>query len=121
MDSQPNTAVPRIFEARYLAFLETISQLRPRLHRYCSRMTGSILDGEDVVQEALFEAYRKLDQYDDSRPLSPWLFQIAHNRCIDWLRRRGSGKRRKPPQPGQIMFCRTILRDRSLGMPSRAC
>jgi RNA polymerase sigma-70 factor (ECF subfamily) len=77
------------FEARYLAFLETITQLRPRLHRYCSRMTGSVMDGEDVVQDALFEAYRKLDQYDDSRPLGPWLFRIAHNRCIDFLRRRG--------------------------------
>jgi RNA polymerase sigma-70 factor, ECF subfamily len=77
------------FEARYLAFLETITQLRPRLHRYCSRMTGSVMDGEDVVQDALFEAYRKLDQYDDSRPLIPWLFRIAHNRCIDFLRRRG--------------------------------
>jgi RNA polymerase sigma-70 factor (ECF subfamily) len=77
------------FDARYLAFLETITQLRPRLHRYCSRMTGSVMDGEDVVQDALFEAYRKLDQYDDQRPLSPWLFRIAHNRCIDFLRRRG--------------------------------
>jgi len=48
------------FDARYLAFLETITQLRPRLHRYCARMTGSVLDGEDVVQDALFEAYRKL-------------------------------------------------------------
>src|SRR3979490_3277339 len=76
------------FDARYLAFLETIAQLRPRLHRYCSRMTGSVMDGEDVVQDALFEAYRKLDQYDDSRPLTPWLFRIAHNRCIDFLRRR---------------------------------
>jgi RNA polymerase sigma-70 factor (ECF subfamily) len=47
------------------------------------------MDGEDVVQDALFEAYRKLDQYDDSRPLGPWLFRIAHNRCIDFLRRRG--------------------------------
>jgi RNA polymerase sigma-70 factor, ECF subfamily len=77
------------FEARYLAFLETITNLRPSLHRYCSRMTGSVMDGEDVVQDALFEAYRKLDQYDDSRPLGPWLFRIAHNRCIDFLRRRG--------------------------------
>jgi len=50
------------FEARYLAFLETIAALRPGLHRYCSRMTGSVMDGEDVVQEALFEAYRKLDK-----------------------------------------------------------
>ena len=77
------------FEARYLAFLETITQLRPTLHRYCSRMTGSVMDGEDVVQEALFEAYRNLDKFDDSRPLKPWLFRIAHNRCIDLLRQRG--------------------------------
>src|SRR5258707_15076152 len=52
-------------------------------------MTGSVMDGEDVVQEALFEAYRKLDKFDDSRPLKPWLFRIAHNRCIDFLRKRG--------------------------------
>jgi RNA polymerase sigma-70 factor (ECF subfamily) len=77
------------FEARYLAFLETITQLRPGLHRYCARMTGSVMDGEDLVQEALFEAYRKLDTFDDRRPLKPWLFRIAHNRCIDFLRKRG--------------------------------
>src|SRR5499433_1411160 len=77
------------FESRYKAFLETVSALRPSLHRYCARMTGSVMDGEDVVQEALFEAYRKLDKFDDSRPLKPWLFRIAHNRCIDFLRKRG--------------------------------
>ncbi len=89
MDSLRDMETHGPFEARYLAFLETITQLRPRLHRYCARMTGSVMDGEDVVQDALFEAYRKLDQYDDSRPLAPWLFRIAHNRCIDFLRRRG--------------------------------
>jgi RNA polymerase sigma-70 factor (ECF subfamily) len=53
-------------------------------------MTGSVMDGEDVVQEALFEAYLKLDRFEESRPLKPWLFRIAHNRCIDFLRRRGA-------------------------------
>jgi RNA polymerase sigma-70 factor, ECF subfamily len=76
------------FEVRYLAFLETITQLRPRLHRYCSRMTGSVMDGEDIVQDALFQAYRKLEAFDDTRALTPWIFQIAHHRCIDFLRRR---------------------------------
>jgi RNA polymerase sigma-70 factor (ECF subfamily) len=76
------------FEPRYRLFLETITGLRPSLHRYCARMTGSVLDGEDVVQEALIHAYRKLDTFDETRPLKPWLFRIAHNRCIDWLRRR---------------------------------
>jgi len=80
---------PGKFDVRYQAFLETVSQLRPQLHRYCARMTGSITDGEDVVQDALFRAYRSLDTYDDRRPLTPWLFRIAHNQCIDFLRRRG--------------------------------
>ena len=89
VDSDQFVAASGPFDARYLAFLETISTLRPALHRYCTRMTGSVMDGEDVVQEALFEAYRKLDKYDQSRPLKPWLFRIAHNRCIDLLRHRG--------------------------------
>ena len=88
MDDSTGLNASGPFEARYVAFLETITNLRPDLHRYCSRMTGSVLDGEDIVQEALFQAYRKLDTFDDSRPLKPWLFQIAHNRCIDFLRRR---------------------------------
>jgi RNA polymerase sigma-70 factor, ECF subfamily len=77
------------FEPRYLAFLEAITQLRPHLHRYCTPMTGSVTDGEDVVQDALFEACRKLDQYDDNRSPALWLFKIAHNRYIDLLRKRG--------------------------------
>jgi RNA polymerase sigma-70 factor (ECF subfamily) len=89
MDSDtPREDSPGPFEARYLAFLETITNLRPSLHRYCSRMTGSVMDGEDIVQDALFQAYRKLDTFDGNRPLAPWLFRIAHNQCIDFLRRR---------------------------------
>ena len=88
MDVSTDPTEVGLFEARYLAFLETVSNLRPRLHQYCSRMVGSVLDGEDVVQDALFQAFRKLESFDDSRPLKPWLFRIAHNQCIDFLRRR---------------------------------
>ena len=31
-------------------------RMRPRLHRYCARMTGSVIDGEDVLQDALIKA-----------------------------------------------------------------
>ena len=77
-----------LFEPRRLAFIESIANFRPRMHRYCARMTGSALDGEDVMQEAIFDAYLKLGSFDASRPLGPWLLRIAHNRCIDFLRRR---------------------------------
>jgi RNA polymerase sigma-70 factor (ECF subfamily) len=82
-----------LFDARYRSFLETVAHLRARLHRYCARMTGSVLDGEDVMQEALFEAHRKIEMLDDPSALRPWLFRIAHNRCIDFLRNRRARER----------------------------
>jgi RNA polymerase sigma factor (sigma-70 family) len=106
------------FEARYLAFLETITNLRPSLHRYCSRMTGSVLDGEDIVQEALFQAYRKLETFDDRRPLAPWLFRIAHNQCIDFLRRREVRGERIPPPWYRTESCQSILLDPTSAGPS---
>jgi RNA polymerase sigma-70 factor (ECF subfamily) len=62
-----------------------IAALRPELHRYCARMTGSVLDGEDLVQEALAVA---LCGIPDEAALRPWLFKIAHHKCVDFLRAR---------------------------------
>lgn len=85
----PNDTRPSgVFDVRYAAFLQTLTHLRQPLRRHCSRMTGSLLDGQDVMQEALFEAYRKLDQLDEPGALRPWLFRIAHHRCLDFIRKR---------------------------------
>ncbi|MBR0641691.1 sigma-70 family RNA polymerase sigma factor [Roseomonas hellenica] len=90
---QPRPDPTGIFDLRYKAFLETVSHLRTRLHRYCARMTGSALDGEDAMQEALFEAYRKIEALEDPGALRAWMFRIAHNRCIDMLRKRAARER----------------------------
>jgi RNA polymerase sigma-70 factor (ECF subfamily) len=50
-------------------------------------MTGSIADGEDVVQETLARAHYQLAELKQIPPLRPWLFRIAHNRAIDHWRR----------------------------------
>jgi RNA polymerase sigma-70 factor (ECF subfamily) len=65
-----------------------LSELRPKLHRYCARMTGSVIDGEDVLQEAIVKAIEALP---DAGPIvhpEGWLFRIAHNAALDFLRRR---------------------------------
>ena len=54
--------------------------------RYCTRMTGSVADGEDVVQETLARACYELPQLKELPLLRPWLFRIAHNRAIDHWR-----------------------------------
>lgn len=62
--------------------------LRPELHRYCSRLMGSVIDGEDVVQDTFARAFIALDELCDVPQLRPWLFRIAHNRALDLLRSR---------------------------------
>lgn len=68
-------------------FLALVAGIRPDLHRYCARMTGSVADGEDIVQDTLARAYYALSEMESVPELRPWLFQIAHNRALDHLRR----------------------------------
>ena len=70
------------------SFLAMASEIRPELHRYCARLTGSVIDGEDVVQEAMVKAYQTLETLKEKAALRPWLFRIAHNRALDLLRSR---------------------------------
>jgi len=67
---------------------QLMAALRPRLHRYCARMVGSAVDGEDVVQEALVKAINALSKTGPVVDLDGWLFRIAHNAALDFLRRR---------------------------------
>ena len=70
------------------AFLALIADLRADLHRYCARLTGSVIDGEDVVQEAVAKGLAALPTLEAATPLRAWLFRIAHNRALDLLRSR---------------------------------
>jgi RNA polymerase sigma-70 factor, ECF subfamily len=62
--------------------------MRPKLHRYCARMVGSVIDGEDVLQDALIKA---VESFASAGPIGNpegWLFRIAHNTALDFPRRR---------------------------------
>jgi RNA polymerase sigma-70 factor (ECF subfamily) len=69
-------------------FLGLVAGVRPELHRYCARLTGSVIEGEDIVQDTLAKAFYAMSQTPEVPPLRPWLFRIAHNAAIDFLRRR---------------------------------
>jgi RNA polymerase sigma factor (sigma-70 family) len=70
------------------AFRVIHDRYRARLTTYARRMlSGSETDAEDVLQDVFLRAYRALRA--DERPLSlrAWLYRVAHNRCIDTIRR----------------------------------
>jgi len=73
---------------RRAELLALTGELRPELHRYCARLIGSVIDGEDVVQDTFARALVALEEMEEMPPLRPWLFRIAHNRALDLLRGR---------------------------------
>jgi RNA polymerase sigma factor (sigma-70 family) len=69
-------------------FEDRLKALRPRLHRYCARMTGSAVNGEDVLQDTLVKALHARAEGAEVDNLEGWLFRIAHNTSLDFLRGR---------------------------------
>jgi RNA polymerase sigma-70 factor (ECF subfamily) len=80
-----NDTLPTLAKAR-AEFEKLVSEIRPELHRYCARMTGSVVDGEDVVQDTLAKAFYLLPQTGEITNLRSWIFRIAHNKAVDYTR-----------------------------------
>ncbi len=76
------------------AFVAMLAGLRPKLHRYCARMAGSVIDGEDIVQETFVKALQAVDGDVSVERPEQWLFRIAHNAAQDYLRRRNRERSR---------------------------
>ncbi|HCE07776.1 MAG TPA: RNA polymerase subunit sigma-70 [Oxalobacteraceae bacterium] len=69
-------------------FEQLLSEMRPKLHRYCARMVGSPIDGEDIAQDAVMKAFAARSVVGVLDNPRAWLFRIAHNTALDFLRRR---------------------------------
>jgi RNA polymerase sigma-70 factor (ECF subfamily) len=83
------TQTPNSINEAREQFLGMVAGVRPELHRYCARLTGSVIEGEDIVQDTLAKAFYALSLSPEVPPLRPWLFRIAHNAAIDFLKSHG--------------------------------
>ena len=75
-------------DAKRQLLTRILAELRPRLHRYAARMTGSAVDGEDVVQEVMLKVLESPPDIENFSMLERWLIRVTHNAAIDFLRRR---------------------------------
>src|SRR5690242_3527401 len=117
-EGRMNASVAGTAEAR--ADLDRLlGDLRPKLHRYCARMTGSVVDGEDVVQEALIKAIEALPQSGSIAHPEAWVFRIAHNAALVFLRRRARQEAAHSDQdPDMIVDPATPTRDEQIAAAS---
>ena len=70
------------------AFEALVRRHQAPLYNFCLRMLAREDDAADVAQETFVQLFSHLDRIDERQALSPWLFRVARNRCIDMIRRR---------------------------------
>jgi len=102
------TETPNTLAQAREQFLSLVDGVRPELHRYCARLTGSVIEGEDIVQDTLAKAFYALSQTPEVPALRPWLFRIAHNTAIDFLKSHG----RKYTEPSDELDTIVAFEDR---------
>jgi RNA polymerase sigma-70 factor (ECF subfamily) len=70
------------------AFEEIYRRHSPRVYSLAYRLTGSLADAEDLLQEAFLLVHRKLDSFKGDSALGTWIYRLATNCCVDFLRSR---------------------------------
>jgi RNA polymerase sigma-70 factor, ECF subfamily len=97
------------------AFGTLVSLYQKKVYRFVYRIIDNSSDASDIVQETFVNAYQNLEHLKDRDKFSLWLYQIAKNRCVDWIRKRQSNllaiedelsqeRLYLPPAPDEILI-----------------
>jgi RNA polymerase sigma-70 factor (ECF subfamily) len=88
-DAVDRELVMRAKAGDYDAFEELVRRYQRRVYTLAYNMTGNKEDAEDMVQEVFVRAYRSLDGFKGDSSFFTWLYRIAVNRTINFLKKRG--------------------------------
>ena len=88
MECSDETAVARARAGDRDAFQVLVERHSRPLFSLAFRMTGNEQDAEDVVQETLLRAYRKIEKFDERASFRTWLYRITVNCSLDLVRAR---------------------------------
>jgi RNA polymerase sigma-70 factor (ECF subfamily) len=84
----PDDLVSRCQAGDVEAFETLYRQHSARIYTLASRMGGSPEDGEDLLQEIFLQAYRKIGSFKGDASVGTWLYRLALNHCLDYVRSR---------------------------------
>lgn len=81
------STIDKVLEGDIDSFSDLVRAYEGKIYNLCLRMTGSREDARDLTQEAFVKAYKKLDTFKGDSSFYLWLYRIASNTSLDFLRR----------------------------------
>ena len=91
------------------AYAAIVQRFEATLTRYVRRLLGRHgQSAGDVMQEVFIKAYVNLRDYDMERPFGPWIYRIAHNEAVNFLRKRRTEPARVDGETASLILERMI-------------
>lgn len=101
------------------AFGQLLRRYERELYGYLKRYLGDAALAEDVFQNTFLQVYLKSHQYEEGRPVRPWLYTIATHQAVDALRRNGRHQALSLDQAGRQDQADSSLKELLLALKTR--
>ncbi|MFC0015722.1 MULTISPECIES: RNA polymerase sigma factor SigW [Allobacillus] len=88
MENEINQIVKQVKKGNKDAFGIIIDTYEKRIYQHCYRLLGSFHEAEEVTQEAFVKAYTKIHTFKNKQSFAPWIYRIATNTAVDWMRKK---------------------------------
>ncbi|RPF53493.1 RNA polymerase sigma factor SigW [Aquisalibacillus elongatus] len=88
MDFRLNQLIKQVKKGNHEAFGEIIDNYQHAIYQHCYRMLGNHHDAQEMTQETFVRAYTNIQTFKKKNKFSPWLYRIATNLSIDWMRKK---------------------------------
>jgi len=83
-----NELIDLVREEKPERYAEIIERYQGKLFAYLYRLVGNREEAEDLLQDVFIKAYKNLHSYDSSRKFSSWIYRIAHNEAVNYIKRK---------------------------------
>ena len=97
-----NALISKALDGSQRSWTKLVARHEQRVYNYCLRMTGNTYDAMDLMQEVFLSLYRNLPSFRGQAKFTTWMFRIAANKSIDFLRSRSRQHRQYHEDDNEI-------------------
>lgn len=83
-----NEVIQLVQKKNKKSYREVVRRYEKKLFAYLYRLVGNKEEAEDLLQNVFVKVYRNIESYDTQKKFSSWIYRIAHNEAVNFLKKR---------------------------------